>query len=224
MAKLIELDGVSKVYPMPGGDVQALRNVSLSFEEGEFAAVVGSSGSGKSTLLYLLGLLISPTRGSYRFGGRSMEALPDRERAGIRGKQIGFIFQSFHLIPQLTVLKNVLLGTRYGTNSNNANLTVRAHELLDRVGLSHRLHHRPGELSNGEMQRVAIARALLGSPRLILADEPTGNLDETTGGEIFELLESLNKDGKTVILVTHNLRLAKRTPKTITLRDGEVAP
>jgi len=222
---IIELNDISKVYRMPGGDVHALNRVSLAFEEGELAAVVGASGSGKSTMLYLLGLLVSPTSGTYRFGGMPMESLPDKQRARIRGRQIGFIFQSFHLVPQLTVTQNVLMGVRYRgeNNGNHANATRRAAELLERVGLSHRLHHRPGELSNGEMQRVAIARALLGNPRVVLADEPTGNLDERTGGGIFDLLASLHEEGKTVILVTHDLQLAGRTPRIITLRDGEVA-
>jgi putative ABC transport system ATP-binding protein len=224
MAGIIDLNGISKEYRMPGGNVQALKSVSLSLKEGEFTSVVGASGSGKSTLLYLLGLLISPTAGYYRFCDRPMEKLSDGERSAIRGSQIGFIFQSFHLVPQFTVVKNVLMGARYRgeVNGNGIDFPRRARELLDRVGLSHRLNHRPGELSNGEMQRVAIARALLCEPRILLADEPTGNLDENTGNEIFSLLDSMHKEGKTVILVTHDLQLAARTPRKITLRDGEV--
>jgi putative ABC transport system ATP-binding protein len=221
MGALIELNGVGKEYGMPGGNVQALKHVTLAFPEGEFAAIVGSSGSGKSTLLYLIGLMVSPTAGSYRFRGEPMESLADRARTMIRGQQIGFVFQSFHLVPQLTVLRNVLLAARYNA-SLNGDAQPRAKDLLARVGLSHRLNHRPAQLSNGEMQRVAIARALLGDPPLILADEPTGNLDEHTGGEIFSLLESLNREGRTVILVTHDLRLAARTGRQITLRNGEV--
>ena len=225
MAGIIELQGVGKEYRMPGGNVQALKGVTLSFEEGEFASVTGASGSGKSTLLYLLGLLVTPTAGSYRFRGRAMERLTDRERSAIRGTQIGFIFQSFHLIPQLTVVNNVLMGTRYQgeANGDGARDLLKARELLDRVGLSHRLNHRPGELSNGEMQRVAIARAMIGNPGVLLADEPTGNLDGATGREIFSLLKSMHKEGRTVILVTHDLQLARRTPRRIALRDGEVA-
>lgn len=220
MAAIIELEAVSKDYPMPAGNVQALRHVDLKFDEGEFTSIVGSSGSGKSTLLYLLGLLVTPTSGRYQFSGRFMERLSDGERADLRGRQIGFIFQSFHLVPQLNVVKNVLMGTRY--SRVNGSPQRQARELLDRVGLSHRLGHRPAELSNGEMQRVAIARALLGNPSVILADEPTGNLDESTGDEIFRLFKALNEEGKTIIVVTHDLRLADRTSRRITLRDGEV--
>ncbi len=226
MTKIIELNGICKDYKMPGETVHALHNVTLDFEEGELAAVVGASGSGKSTLLYLLGLLISPTAGTYVFNDKPMQKLHDRERPFFRGKEIGFIFQSFHLVPQLTVVKNVLLGIRYrgmtNGDGNGNDYATRAREIIDRVGLSHRLDHRPGELSNGEMQRVAIARALLGDPRIILADEPTGNLDEKTGNEIFNLLKSLHEEGKTIIFVTHNLQIAARTSRTITIRSGEV--
>ncbi|MFO0983477.1 MAG: ABC transporter ATP-binding protein [Planctomycetota bacterium] len=221
MAALIELLGIGKEYPMPGGNVQALQNVTLQFDDGEFAAVVGTSGSGKSTLLYLIGLMISPTAGMHRFAGQAVEKLSDKARTSLRGKQIGFVFQSFHLVPQLTVLKNVLLAARYN-GSLNGDAAPRARDLIAKVGLAHRMHHRPAQLSNGEMQRVAIARALLGNPRLILADEPTGNLDERTGNDIFDLLESLHREGHTVIIVTHDLRLAARTSRQVTLRNGEV--
>ena len=178
MSALINLEGVDKTYPMRGGDVHALRGVSLQFDSGEFTSVVGTSGSGKSTLLYLIGLLMEPTQGSYRFHGNELRSLSDIERSKLRGREIGFVFQSFHLVPQLDVLRNVMLAARYAPTENGASLTERATDLIDRVGLSHRRQHRPIELSNGEMQRVAIARALLTSPSLILADEPTGNLDE----------------------------------------------
>lgn len=224
MKKMIELQSVAKTYSMPGGDVHALRSVDLEFSEGDFVSIVGTSGSGKSTLLYLLGLMITPTTGSYRFNDTSMETLSDGELSGLRGREIGFVFQSFHLVPQLSVVKNVLLGTRYAKSNGSppADTVRKAEAILDRVGLSHRLTHKPGELSNGEMQRVAIARALLGDPSLLLADEPTGNLDEETGNEIFSLLESMNQEGKTIIMVTHDLQLAARAPKTITLKNGEV--
>jgi ABC-type lipoprotein export system ATPase subunit len=224
MTTIIELDAVTKEYPMPAGAVHALKQVSLTFEEGEFTSIVGSSGSGKSTLLYLMGLLISPTGGAYRFLDQPVQTLSDKARSALRGREIGFVFQSFHLVPQLTVVKNVLMGTRYRGNgaAHNGGLAQKAVEILERVGLSHRLGHKPGELSNGEMQRVAIARALLGDPRVILADEPTGNLDEENGDEIFKILETMHKEGKTIIMVTHDLQLAARTPRTVTLRDGEV--
>ncbi len=223
MAALIELDRVSKIYPMPGGDVHALRSVSISIERGEFVSIVGASGSGKTTLLYLIGLLTSPSEGAYRFSDRAVDQLSDRELSAIRGREIGFVFQSFHLIPQLSVLGNIELAARYaGFRSNGADPKRRALDLAERVGLAHRADHRPSELSGGEMQRVAIARALLTKPPLILADEPTGNLDEATGGQIFGLLEDLTKEGCTVILVTHELALADRTGRKIRLRDGAI--
>ncbi len=219
---LIEVESIRKEYPMPGGAVQALRSVTLAFEAGELVSIVGASGSGKSTLLYLLGLLVTPTEGVYRYGGREVQALSDAERSRLRGRQIGFIFQSFHLVPQLSVLQNVLLSARYAGNGNGKT-GGRARELLERVGLAKRLTHRPAELSSGEMQRTAIARALLMDPQVILADEPTGNLDEKTGAEVIALLEEFHQEGKTVIIVTHNLKLAERTRRKITIANGEVA-
>ncbi len=221
MAALIELDGISKTYPMPGGDVHALRSLSLSIEPGEFVSVVGASGSGKTTLLYLLGLLTEPTAGAYRLSGRPVGQLSDRERSAIRGREIGFVFQSFHLVPQLSVLDNVCLAARYASNGmSDSAAQRRSRELIENVGLAPRARHRPGQLSGGEMQRVAIARALLTKPPLILADEPTGNLDEATGRQIFDLLEGLTKEGCTVVLVTHEPTLAARTERRIRLRDG----
>lgn len=219
---LIELKELRKSYPMQGGDVHALRGVSLSFEAGEFVSIVGTSGSGKSTLLYMLGLLSEPTSGSYQLDGQEVAAMDDAARSKVRGSQIGFVFQSFHLVPQLDVRKNVRLASRYALNGEAVDLEKRIDGLLERVGLSHRLSHRPVELSNGEMQRVAIARALLCEPRLILADEPTGNLDEANGDHVFQLLESLHKEGRTIVMVTHDLQLAERTPRVVRLRDGEV--
>ena len=208
---------------MPGGDVHALRDISLRVEPGEFVSIVGSSGSGKTTLLYVLGLLTGPSRGTYRLRGRGVEEFDDRERSAIRGREVGFVFQSFHLLPQLNVLDNVLLAARYGSSGGPSASRQRARELIDRVGLGHRLDHRPRELSGGEMQRVAIARALLTDPGLILADEPTGNIDEENGAHIFELLRSLCDEGKTVIMVTHNLALAAKTTRQVHLKNGEVS-
>ena len=223
MDSLLRLEGVSKVYPMPGEDVHALRGVSLEVESGEFLSIIGSSGSGKTTLLYLLGLLAEPTSGSYLFDGKDTARFSDRERSALRGREIGFVFQAFHLLSQLTVLDNVVLSTRYAAMNGSARETsTRARELLERVGLGHRLRHRPRELSGGEMQRVAIARALLTSPRVLLADEPTGNLDEASSEQIFELLQELAGEGHTVILVTHEGDLAQRTRRVIRLKDGEV--
>jgi putative ABC transport system ATP-binding protein len=219
---LFALEEVSKIYPMPGGDVHALKGVSLSVAPGELVSIVGTSGSGKTTLLYLLGLLTSPSRGVYRLHDRPVEELTDRERSAIRAREVGFVFQSFHLVPQLDVLGNVLLAARYARANGRNGSRDEARNLIERVGLSHRAHHRPRELSGGEMQRVAIARALISNPSLILADEPTGNLDEENGDQIFDLLQSLQEDGKTVILVTHDTGLASRTQRQIHLRDGEV--
>ena len=222
MQPLFELKDVSKVYPMPGEDVHALKRVSLRVDAGDFVSIVGTSGSGKTTLLYLLGLLTEPSTGVYRLHGRPVEELNDRERSAIRAREVGFVFQSFHLVPQHTLLDNVLLAARYGRAEDRATARDRARALIDRVGLSHRVHHRPRELSGGEMQRVAIARALLSNPSLILADEPTGNLDEANGDQIFAILQSLCDEGKTIILVTHDAQLAARTQRQIHLKDGEV--
>ncbi len=223
MDPLIRLQEVSKTYPMPGEDVHALDRVSLEIHPGEFLAVVGSSGSGKTTLLYLLGLLAGPTAGRYLFDGRDVGTLSDRELSRLRGREIGFVFQAFHLLPQISVLDNVILATRYSSNGSTAReIGERAKELLGRVGLGHRLRHHPRQLSGGEMQRVAIARALLSSPRLILADEPTGNLDHANGKQIFDLLAELADEGKTVVLVTHQMDLASGTRRIVSLKDGEV--
>ena len=227
MPPLIKLENVSKTYKMRGGDVHALKEVSIDIEPGEFVSVVGTSGCGKSTLLYVLGALIETTAGNYNFDSQSVSTMSDIHRAALRGRDIGFVFQSFHLVPQLNVVKNVLLSSRYCVQENGLSTTrrerkSRALDLIDRVGLTDRKRHRPIELSNGEMQRVAIARALLNNPRVLLADEPTGNLDIKTRDEIFELMSSFHKEGTTVVMVTHDPELAGRTPRQIQLSDGEV--
>lgn len=222
---LIEVDGITKVYPMAGGDVHALRGVSFSIEAGEMVSVVGSSGSGKTTLLYLLGLLTDPDGGRYQLAGKEVSRLSDVELARIRAQEIGFVFQSFNLLPQLSVLDNVLMSARYSVDPKRfkaSSAKETASQLLDRVGLKSRLSHRPRELSGGEMQRVAIARALLTEPSVILADEPTGNLDEENSDQVFGILKDLAASGTTVILVTHDLSLAAKTDRSIRLRDGEV--
>ncbi len=227
MPALIQLENASKTYKMRGGDVHALKDVSLEIDEGEFVSIVGTSGCGKSTLLYVLGALIETTGGQYSFNGDPVNQMSDTTRAAFRGRDIGFVFQSFHLVPQLSVVKNVMLASRYSTPLNGQamskrDLKKRTLQLIDQVGLTDRKRHRPIELSNGQMQRVAIARSLLNKPRVLLADEPTGNLDIKTRDEIFEIMKEINADGTTVIMVTHDPELAQRTSRQIRLSDGEV--
>src|SRR5262245_57027211 len=213
---------VSRVYSRGGGaSVVALDGVSLRIADGEKLAIMGPSGSGKSTLLSLLGGLDRPTRGEYLLGGESVTALDDDALSAIRNRTIGFVFQSFHLLPHLSVLENVetpLVSSAVPT----VEWRPRAHAALERVGLLPRADHRPSELSGGEAQRAAIARALVTQPRLILADEPTGNLDSTTGEQIARLLDDLHAEGRTIVLVTHNEALARRAERMIQLRDGRI--
>jgi putative ABC transport system ATP-binding protein len=217
----VELRDVERVFSRGPVCVAALRNVTLDIEAGEFLAIVGPSGSGKTTLLSILGCLDRPTRGTYRLGGSSVTTLGDVPLSRIRNRQIGFVFQSFHLIPHLSVLENVETPLLY-RECPSGELRTRALGSLEKVGLSHRAEHRPSELSGGEAQRAAIARALVTEPRLLLADEPTGNLDSKTGGQIAALLASLHEEGTTVILVTHNEPLARGAGRTVSLQDGQV--
>jgi putative ABC transport system ATP-binding protein len=213
---------VTRVYQLDGVGVTALRGVTLTVPAGDYLAIVGPSGSGKSTLMHLLGALDRPTSGRLLIGGRDVSGLTAPEMATLRNRTIGFVFQSFHLLPRTSAVDNVALplvyaGVRAGERRR------RAAEMLDRVGLAHRLQHRPNQLSGGEQQRVAIARALIGSPRLLLADEPTGNLDTATGAEVLALLESLNADsGVAVVLVTHDNEVAIRARRQIRMRDGRI--
>ena len=217
---VLQLEGVTKQHPgIP--PVQALRDVSLHIEAREFVAVTGPSGSGKSTLLAVAGTLERPTGGTVRVAGTAVEAMSDTDLSGVRSSVLGFVFQQFHLIPTRTVLHNVADGLLYRGVPQNERL-ARAADAVASVGLSHRADHRPGQLSGGECQRAAIARAVVGSPALLLADEPTGNLDSVTGDEIFRLLQQLNDGGTTVVLVTHNTELARRAPRAVALRDGRI--
>ena len=219
---LVELQGIWKNYQMGPTAVHALRNVNLTFEEGDFVAVSGASGSGKSTLLNVLGLLDQPTSGAYLLGGREVAMLSDDERSGIRSREISFVFQSYNLIPQLSVVENIEVPLYY-QHAPAAESRDRAERTAALVGLGDRLTHRPTELSGGQQQRVALARALVTDPLIMLADEPTGNLDSATGEEILGLLVSLNRQGKTIIMVTHDEQVAGHAKQRIVMHDGEVA-
>ena len=218
---LVALRDVARVYPRGTREVAALAGVSLEVREGEKLAIMGPSGSGKTTLLSILGCLDRPTRGEHLFDGRRVEGLGDDELSRLRNRTIGFVFQAFHLIPQLTVAENVETPLLYA-GAPPGEWRARALAALDRVGLAGRADHRPGELSGGEAQRAAIARALVTDPRLLLADEPTGNLDSATGEEIAALLDELHARGRTVVLVTHNEALARRAGRLVRLRDGRI--
>jgi putative ABC transport system ATP-binding protein len=218
---LIRLEEVNKTYIMGSAEVHALDGISLEFERGSFWALMGPSGSGKSTLLNLLGCLDRPTSGEYLLDGRTVRELNDDELSGLRLQYIGFIFQSFNLIPQLTVLENIELPLLYAGWSE-AEGEDRARDLADKVGLGARVEHRPTELSGGERQRVAIARALANNPEILLADEPTGNLDSATGAQIMRLIEELNEAGKTILMVTHEAEVAAHARTRLHLRDGAV--
>jgi putative ABC transport system ATP-binding protein len=216
---LVEARGLVKSYGRGPGTVTALRGVDLQIAAGEFVAVTGASGSGKSTLLHILGCLDRPDAGTCLLDGRDVSRLSDAELSRIRRRLVGFVFQAFHLLPQRSILENVLLPLLYRDESR-AEARRRAARALERVGLEHRARHRPAELSGGEMQRAAIARALVGEPLLVLADEPTGNLDTDSGGRIMDLFRELNREGTTFVMVTHNRALAERCDRELRLRDG----
>ena len=216
---MIRLENVSKVYRTERVETLALDNVNLEVESGEFLAVMGPSGCGKSTLLNLMGLLDAPSDGAVELDGAPVGRYGDRRLARLRNEKIGFIFQQFHLIPDLSVTDNVEIPLLYRRLSNRERRR-RALDALERVGLSSRVHHFPTQLSGGQQQRVAIARAIVGGPKVILADEPTGNLDSQMGDEVMEILDELNRDGTTVVMVTHDQRLAQRTGRTLRLFDG----
>ena len=221
MSTLIRLENLQKAYPTSAGAIYALRDITLRVEEGEFLAVVGQSGSGKSTLMNILGCLDTPTSGRYWLREEDVSRLSDDEQSVIRGRTIGFVFQGFHLIPGLDALENVELPLLYRGMGRDERRRLAA-DSLEQVGLGNRLHHRPGETSGGQQQRVAIARAIAAKPPIILADEPTGNLDSRSGREVMALLHALHREGHTVILITHDPAIASEANRRICIHDGEI--
>ncbi len=222
MKPLITLKNVHKIYQLGGADVPAVKGLSLTIREGDFLAIIGPSGSGKSTVMNLVGCLDVTTTGAIYLGKQNTKELSESDLAHVRGKKIGFIFQTFNLISSLTALENVALPMLFQQISRYQRLR-KARQLLEMVGLGNRMAHHPNQLSGGQRQRVAIARALVNDPEIILADEPTGNLDTETGKEIINILQNLHKQGKTIILVTHNPELTKIATKIIQIRDGMIA-
>lgn len=219
---MIALEGIRKTYKQGGNEIRALDGIDLTIGRGDNVAIMGPSGSGKSTLLNVLGALDKPDSGSYRFENEDVALLDDDGASRLRNRRIGFVFQSFHLLPRLTVLENVLLPLRYSEDLDSG-ADARARNLLGRVGLAERIDHRPGELSGGQMQRAAIARALVMQPPLLLADEPTGNLDSRSAADVLALLEELNREGQTLVIVTHDPEIATRAHRSVHLRDGRIA-
>lgn len=218
---MVRMEAITRHYRVGGQTIAALDGVGFEVPRGQFTAIVGPSGSGKSTLLNMLGCLDRPDSGRYLLDEVDVSTFDDEHASDFRNRRIGFVFQSFHLLPRLSVLENVLLPRRF-LRGDASGLEERAHYLLDRMGLGERLEHRPGQLSGGQMQRVAIARALLMQPALLLADEPTGNLDSKSAADVLELIHEVHAGGQTVVLVTHDADVAARAQRQITLRDGRV--
>lgn len=222
MNNIVKLENVVKLYRRGAETINALKAINLEIAEGEFVSMVGPSGSGKSTLLHLIGCVDKPTEGNVVIAGRETSNLKEKELARIRNTTIGFVFQQFFLVPTLTALENVLLPALFNRNGKSENRTHRAKELLELVGLVERAHHLPSQLSGGEMQRVAIARALINEPKILLADEPTGNLDSQNAEIIFNIFQKLHQKGLTIAVVTHNVELAEKSQRVLRLKDGKL--
>jgi putative ABC transport system ATP-binding protein len=219
---MITLTNINKIFRTKEVETQALDNINLSIEKGEFVSIMGPSGCGKSTLLNIVGLLDSPTSGNLSIDGHDVQENSEKELSKLRNQKLGFIFQNFHLIPALNVLDNVELPLLYRNNVSEKERRKRALEVLEKVDLSHRTKHFPAQLSGGQCQRVAIARAIVGNPQIILADEPTGNLDSKMGCEIMEILTALNREGTTIVMVTHDEKIAEQTHRIIRMLDGKL--
>ena len=219
---LIEMNSICKSYRNVGFETQVLNDVTLHIGEGDYVSIIGPSGAGESTLMSIMGCLAQPTSGEYILDGEEVGKLNDRKLSRARNEKIGFVFQAFHLLPGVTALENVTLPLVYAKHSPG-NAKERARELLAKVGLEHRLHHTPGQLSGGEQQRVTIARSLINDPRIILADEPTGNLDSKNGIEAMKTFDNLVKEGKTIVLITHDPEVAQHASRIISILDGQIA-
>ena len=218
---LIEMNSICKSYRNIGFETKVLKDVTLHIKDGDYVSIIGPSGAGKSTLMAIMGCLSQPTSGEYILDDEEVGKLNDRKLSHVRNEKIGFVFQAFHLLPGVTAMENVSLPLVYAKNPPS-NIKERARELLTKVGLEHRLHHTPGQLSGGEQQRVTIARSLINDPRIILADEPTGNLDSKNGVETMKTFDNLIKEGKTIILITHDQEVAQHADRIISIRDGQV--
>lgn len=219
---MIKLEKISKIYRTQGETIRALDEVDLAIKKGEFVAIMGRSGSGKSTMLNILGCMDKPSSGKYWLAGQDVSVLDDDALSQIRNEYIGFVFQGFHLLPRLTALENVMVPLRFASPERQQNGIERATELLRKVGLGDRIHHQSNEMSGGQIQRVAIARSLINDPAVLLADEPTGNLDSAISQQIIDLLKDLNKQGQTIVMVTHEPDIAENAARTIEFLDGKI--
>ena len=221
ISKVIEANSITKTYKNEGLETNVLKGISISVDEGDYVSIVGPSGSGKSTLMTILGCLGQPTSGTYLLDGEEVERLSDRDLSRIRNEKIGFVFQAFHLLPGVSAFDNVMIPLIY-CNKTPADAEERVERVLTRVGLEHRMDHTPGQLSGGEQQRVTIARSLINDPKILLADEPTGNLDSKNGAEIMAAFDHLNTEGRTIIIITHDPVVSEHARRILTLRDGQV--